>query len=104
MTNDWDIVIAGGGLGGLSLAVELAQPEHAHLRALVLEKRTEYLRDWLDLWMDKILCDGLMADWPRAPEFFLAMFKGVRAETLVAFLTSRPTMMQQLQVSLQLPK
>lgn len=63
-----------------------------------------YKRDWLDVWMDKIFCDGLMADWPRAPEFFLAMFKGVRAETLVAFLTGRPTMMQRLQVSLQLPK
>lgn len=63
-----------------------------------------YRRDWLDLWMDKIFCDGLMADWPRAPEFFLAMFKGVRANALVAFLTSRPTMAQRLQVSLQLPK
>jgi lycopene beta-cyclase len=63
-----------------------------------------YRRDWLDMWMDKIFCDGLMADWPRAPEFFLAMFKGVAARTLVAFLTGRPTLMQRLQVSLQLPK
>ncbi len=41
----WDVVIVGGGLAGLSLAVELAQPEHAHLRVLVLEKRTHYQRD-----------------------------------------------------------
>lgn len=41
----WDVVIVGGGLSGLSLAVELAQPAFAHLQVLVLEKRTEYLRD-----------------------------------------------------------
>ncbi len=63
-----------------------------------------YRPDWLDGWMDKIFCGGLVADWPRAPEFFLAMFKGVAAETLVAFLTGRPTMLQRLSVSLQLPK
>ena len=63
-----------------------------------------YRADWLDRWMDKVFCDGLMADWSRAPEFFLAMFKGVAAKTLVAFLTGRPTLMQRLQVSLQLPK
>ena len=63
-----------------------------------------YRRDWMDGWMDKIFCDGLVADWPRAPEFFLAMFKGVAAHTLVAFLTGRPSMLQRLQVSLQLPK
>jgi lycopene beta-cyclase len=63
-----------------------------------------YRRDWLDKWMDRIFCDGLMADWPRAPEFFLAMFKGVASGTLVAFLTGRPTLMQRLVVSLQLPK
>ena len=42
---DWDIVIVGGGLGGLSLAVELAQPAFSHLRVLVLEKRMQYERD-----------------------------------------------------------
>ncbi len=41
----WDIIIVGGGLGGLSLAVELAAPEFAHLRVLVLEKRSAYTRD-----------------------------------------------------------
>ena len=41
----WDVVIVGGGLGGLSLAVELAQPQHSHLRVLVLEKRSRYQRD-----------------------------------------------------------
>lgn len=63
-----------------------------------------YRRDRLDVWMDKIFCNGLVADWLRAPEFFLAMFKGVAATTLVAFLTGRPTLMQRLSVSLQLPK
>ena len=63
-----------------------------------------YRRDWLDAWMDKIFCDGLKADWPRAPEFFMAMFKGISPETWVSFLTGRPSMMQRLQVSLQLPK
>jgi lycopene beta-cyclase len=41
----WDIVIVGGGLGGLSLAVELSQPAFAHLKILVLEKRSYYERD-----------------------------------------------------------
>ena len=44
-TPDWDIVIVGGGLGGLSLAVELAQPAFSHLKVLVLEQRTYYERD-----------------------------------------------------------
>ncbi len=63
-----------------------------------------YRRNWLDAWMDKIFCDGLKADWQRAPEFFMAMFKGISPETWVSFLTGRPSMMQRLQVSLQLPK
>lgn len=41
----WDVLIVGGGLGGLSLAAELAQPQYAHLRVLVLEKRARYQRD-----------------------------------------------------------
>jgi lycopene beta-cyclase len=41
----WDIVIVGGGLGGLSLAAELAAPQFAPLSILVLEKRTHYTRD-----------------------------------------------------------
>jgi lycopene beta-cyclase len=44
-TPPWDVLIVGGGLGGLSLAVELAQPQHAHLRVLVLERRIAYERD-----------------------------------------------------------
>ena len=63
-----------------------------------------YRRDALDAWMDKIFCEGMMADWPRAPEHFVAMFKGVSAPTLVSFLTGHPSMLQRLQVSLQLPK
>jgi lycopene beta-cyclase len=45
MDKQWDIVIVGGGLGGLSLAAELAAPQFAHLSVLVLEKRTHYKRD-----------------------------------------------------------
>ena len=41
----WDIVIVGGGLGGLALAAELAAPEFATLSVLVLEKRGQYVRD-----------------------------------------------------------
>jgi lycopene beta-cyclase len=63
-----------------------------------------YRRDWLDAWMDKIFCDGIKADWPRAPEFFMAMFKGVSPNTWVSFLSGRPSLAQRLQVSLQLPK
>ena len=49
----WDIVIVGGGLGGLSLAAELAAPEFASLSVLVLEKRSQYVRDrtW-SYWAD----------------------------------------------------
>ena len=41
----WDMIIVGGGLSGLSLAVEMAQPEFSHLRVLILEKRGHYERD-----------------------------------------------------------
>ncbi len=41
----WDIVIAGAGLAGLSLAAELAAPEFAHLRVLLVEPRKTYVRD-----------------------------------------------------------
>lgn len=42
---DWDVVIAGAGLAGLSLAAELAAPQFAHLRVLVIEPRENYVRD-----------------------------------------------------------
>ena len=41
----WDIVIVGGGLGGLALAAELAVPAFAAVSVLVLEKRSQYVRD-----------------------------------------------------------
>ncbi len=53
METQWDIVIAGGGLSGLAMAVELAQPQFSHLRILLVEQRTQYRRDrtW-SFWSD----------------------------------------------------
>lgn len=53
MNSHWDIVIAGGGLSGLAMAVELAQPRFAHLKILLVEQRTQYRRDrtW-SFWSD----------------------------------------------------
>jgi lycopene beta-cyclase len=45
MHERWDIVIAGGGLSGLAMAVELAQPRFAHLKVLLVEARHRYQRD-----------------------------------------------------------
>jgi lycopene beta-cyclase len=53
MEAQWDIVIAGGGLSGLAMAVELAQPQFSHLRILLVEQRSVYRRDrtW-SFWSD----------------------------------------------------
>jgi lycopene beta-cyclase len=45
MQSDWDVVIAGAGLAGLSLATELASSEFSHLRILLIEPRSQYVRD-----------------------------------------------------------
>lgn len=45
MEKVWDLVIVGGGLGGLALAAELAAPEFKVLSILVLERRRCYERD-----------------------------------------------------------
>lgn len=42
---DCDILIAGAGLAGLSLAAELSAPEFAHLRIILIEPRSSYERD-----------------------------------------------------------
>jgi lycopene beta-cyclase len=63
-----------------------------------------YRRDAFDLQMDKVFFEGLSADWMRAPEHFMALFEGLDAETLVAFLSGRPAFVQRLKVAMQLPK
>ena len=45
LTETVDIAIIGGGLAGLSLAARLAVPRFQHLRIVVLEPRTRYVRD-----------------------------------------------------------
>ena len=54
MSKLWDVVIVGGGLGGLSLAVELAGENFSRMSVLVLEKRKNYVRDrtW-SFWTSK---------------------------------------------------
>jgi lycopene beta-cyclase len=53
MPESFDIVIAGAGLSGLALAVELAQPQFSHLKVLVVEPRRQHARDrtW-SFWAD----------------------------------------------------
>lgn len=63
-----------------------------------------YRRDAFDLQMDKVFFEGLSADWHKAPDHFMALFEGLDAETLVAFLAGRPAFVQRLKVALQLPK
>jgi lycopene beta-cyclase len=69
-----------------------------------LNSISPYRRDAFDLQMDKVFFEGLSADWKRAPEHFMALFEGLDAETLVAFLTGRPAFVQRLKVAMQLPK
>jgi lycopene beta-cyclase len=45
MQSDWDVVIAGAGLAGLSLATELTASEFSHFRILLIEPRSKYVRD-----------------------------------------------------------
>ncbi len=63
-----------------------------------------FRRNALDLWMDRVFFEALSADWQAAPEHFMALFEGLDAETLVAFLSGRPAFAQRVKVAMQLPK
>lgn len=63
-----------------------------------------YKRPAVDLWMDEVFLRAIMSDWPRAPEYFMAMFKGVESSALVSFLSGNPALVQRLQVVKHLPK
>lgn len=60
-TQDWDVVIAGAGLAGLSLAAELAAPQFSHLRVLLVEPRKEHVRD--RTWSYWALPQALPSRW-----------------------------------------
>ncbi len=57
----WDVVIAGAGLAGLSMAVELAAPEFGHLRILLVEPRLAHVRD--RTWSYWAVPDALPQRW-----------------------------------------
>jgi lycopene beta-cyclase len=62
-----NIAIIGGGLAGLSLAAELSAPEFSHLSIVIIEPRSEYVRDktWR-YWRQNPheFCDCESANWP----------------------------------------
>lgn len=60
---NWDVVIAGAGLAGLSLAAELSAPQFAHLRVLLIEPRAQYVRD--RTWSYWDAPDGLHSALPE---------------------------------------
>lgn len=63
-----------------------------------------YCGSAFDLQMDKMFFEWLLADWHKAPNHFMALFEGLDAETLVAFLAGRPAFVQRLKVAMQLAK
>lgn len=65
MTHSWDIVIAGAGLAGLSLAAELSAPHFSNLKILLVEPRTEYVRD--RTWSFWDVPDALPDLWRALP-------------------------------------
>jgi lycopene beta-cyclase len=57
----WDLVIAGAGLAGLALGCELTQDKFSRLRILIIEPRTQYVRD--RTWSYWAHPDALPARW-----------------------------------------
>ena len=47
---------------------------------------------------------ALKSRWPTAPRYFMALFGGVQAQTLVPFLVGNATLWQRLKIAMQLPK
>jgi lycopene beta-cyclase len=66
MQSDWDVVIAGAGLAGLSLAAGLSAAEFSHLRILLIEPRGDYVRD--RTWSFWDVPHALPAIWQELPQ------------------------------------
>ena len=63
-----------------------------------------FRRQRLDGWMDQVLFTAMQAQWAQAPCFFMALFGGTQAHTLLPFLAGHATLRQRLSVALPLPK
>ena len=90
--HEYDVAILGAGLAGLSLAVRLAEPQFAHLRVLVADRRMAFTRD--RTWSYWALCPhpfaaAVSAAWDRWAVFgdgrdSVRHAPGLRYETIPA--------------------
>ena len=70
---DWDVVIAGAGLAGLSLAAELAEQKFSHLQVLLVEPRKHHIRD--RTWSYWALPEALPSRWQSLPAAYWPRWK-----------------------------